>query len=128
MSLLFIKYFLLFSILLQIKHLIVDFYLQTDEMVKGKGIYGNFQGVFHSLQHAMGTLIIFGITGVPFLYCVYLALFDFVTHYHIDYAKMNFGCRDIRNAKFWQHLGLDQYAHQIVYILMIAIALHVVYN
>ena len=31
---------------------------------------------------------------------------------------MNYGNRDIRTRQFWNHLGLDQMAHQIVYIII----------
>jgi hypothetical protein len=47
-------------------------------------------------------------------------LFDGLTHYHIDWTKMNYGNRDIMNEQFWCHLGLDQMAHQIVYIMLVA--------
>lgn len=93
------------------------------EQVKGKGIYGNWAGITHSLEHAFGTwyiLFIFAILGANFDPILYLALplIDFVTHYHIDWAKMNLGCRDMMNAKFWHHLGYDQFAHQAVYLLI----------
>lgn len=106
-----------FLILLQIKHWYIDFVLQTDAMVQGKGIYGNRQGLWHSAQHGIGTLLIaLAFTSVST--AVFLALFDFITHYHIDWTKMKFGCRDIADPKFWNHLGLDQMAHQMTYILM----------
>ena len=47
-----------FLLLLFVKHYIIDFVMQTDEMVKGKGVYGNPKGILHSLQHAIGTLLI----------------------------------------------------------------------
>jgi hypothetical protein len=43
---------------------------------------------------------------------------DFLAHYHIDWTKMNYGNRDIRTPQFWNHLGLDQMAHQICYIFI----------
>lgn len=102
----------------QIKHFLVDFYYQTDAMVKGKGIYGNLQGILHSIQHSVLTfVIVFFITPLPIAFAI--AMFDFVTHYHIDWIKMKFGCRDIKNPKFWHQLGLDQLAHQIVYIVIV---------
>ena len=104
-------------VLLQIKHWYVDFVLQTKEMVDGKSIYGNPYGIIHSLQHSAFTLAILILIVSPFL-AVALALFDFVTHYHIDWLKMNYGNRDITNPKFWSHLGLDQMAHQIVYLII----------
>jgi hypothetical protein len=31
---------------------------------------------------------------------------------------MNYGNRDITTKAFWNHLGLDQMAHQLVYIFI----------
>ena len=107
-----------FLVLMFVKHYIVDFVMQTDEMVKGKAIYGNRQGLLHSLQHAVGTLIVCIFTIVSPVYWIMLSLIDFVAHYHIDWLKMNYGERDITNKRFWNHLGLDQLAHQLTYLLM----------
>ena len=107
-------------ILLQVKHWYVDFVLQNQEMINNKGTYGNPYGVFHSLQHSAFTLALLLLVVSPWL-AVLLAIFDFLTHYHIDWLKSNYGNRDITNPKFWNHLGLDQMAHQIVYGIIIAI-------
>lgn len=108
-----------FLLLLFAKHYIIDFVLQTDAMVKGKGIYGNRDGILHSLQHAIGTLLVAVFTlANPIMWFV-VAIFDFVAHYHIDWLKMNYGCRDITQKAFWNHLGLDQLAHQCCYLLMV---------
>ena len=104
-------------ILLFVKHWYVDFVLQTDAMVQSKGIYGSAYGILHSLQHAAFTLCLLLLaTSVPV--AVILAAIDGIVHYHIDWAKMNYGCRDIQNPKFWNHLGLDQLAHAITYIFI----------
>lgn len=111
---------LILIVVLLYKHYLVDFVLQTNDQVKGKGIYGNFVGISHSAEHALFTLIFLG-TAAIFLpidigLVVWMALFDGVTHYHIDWIKMNYGNRDISNPQFWNDLGLDQYAHQMVYV------------
>ena len=109
---------LIVLILLQIKHWYVDFVNQTNEEVAHKGIYLDWRGMTHSLKHGLATFIIliafFGTDYYDFV--IILGLIDFVTHYHIDWAKMNFGNRDITTPQFWNHLGLDQMAHQLVYI------------
>ena len=107
-----------FLLLLFVKHYIVDFVLQTDDMVKGKAIYGNRDGIMHSLQHAVGTGIVAIFTLTHPLLWIVLPIFDFIVHYHIDWLKMNYGCRDITKKEFWNHLGLDQLAHYITYLLM----------
>lgn len=103
--------------LLFVKHYICDFILQTDEMIQGKGIYGNRDGMHHSLHHAIGTFIVlsFFVGGAPALF---FALMDGVIHYHLDYLKMKYGERDISKKEFWRDFGLDQLAHSITYILI----------
>lgn len=110
-----------FLVLIFVKHYLVDFVWQTDAMVKGKAIYGNRDGILHSAQHALGTFVVCALTVVDPVYWLILAAIDFVTHYHIDWIKMNYGNRDITNPKFWNHLGLDQLAHQLTYLLMVMI-------
>lgn len=102
-------------ILLFVKHWYVDFVLQTDEMVKSKGIYGGAAGMLHSLQHSLFTLALLLLATNPAM-AVALAIADGVVHYHIDWVKMNYGNRDITTKAFWNHLGLDQLAHAICYI------------
>lgn len=113
-------YIILILLLLQVKHWYIDFVNQSMEEVNHKGIYGNWVGMKHSVKHGMATTLIL----LPFLIdspgiAVILGVADFVTHYHIDWAKMNWGNRDINNPLFWNHLGLDQMMHQVVYILII---------
>ena len=103
--------------LLQLKHWYVDFVDQSIDEVNAKGIYGNPLGVFHSLKQAFFTGVIF--TPVNLDLAIGLFCVDFVLHYHIDWLKMNYGCRDINDPKFWNHLGLDQLAHQLCYLLYI---------
>ena len=106
--------------LLQLKHWYVDFVLQNDDMVKGKAIYGNKMGLWHSGQHGLFTFLI-TVLIVGWQFALFIGLLDFVTHYHIDWVKMNYGNRDIANPLFWNHLGLDQMAHQIVYLILAGI-------
>ena len=105
----------LLLVALQIKHWYIDFVNQSEEEVRCKGIYGNWTGMKHSIKHGLATAIIL----LPFVslpWVVFLAWVDLITHYHIDWAKMNFGNRDIHSPEFWNHLGLDQMVHQITYL------------
>lgn len=110
-----------FLFLLFLKHYIIDFILQTDDMVKGKGIYGNPDGLWHSGQHAIGTFVVASLCITQPIYWVGFALLDFVVHYHVDYIKMRYGCRDISKKEFWNQLGLDQFVHYITYLSMVVI-------
>lgn len=100
-------------ILLQLKHWYIDFVNQTPEEVQAKGQYGNLLGILHSFKHALFTGIIFLLIDVNLAIITFCI--DLVSHYHIDWIKMNYGCRDINDARFWHDLGLDQLAHQICY-------------
>ena len=106
--------------LLQVKHWYIDFVNQTDEEVKHKGIYLNWLGVKHSLKHGVGTAIIV-LSVTNFNVALAMGALDFILHYHIDWVKMNYGNRDITTKAFWSHLGLDQMAHQLCYLLIIFI-------
>lgn len=109
---------------LQVKHWLVDFYDQTMEEVNHKGIYGNWLGMKHSVKHGVGTFLIFFMLfeyEVSVVMAFAVAIIDFITHYHIDWIKMNWGNRDITTPQFWNHLGLDQMAHQLVYLALIGI-------
>ena len=107
-------------ILLQIKHWYVDFVNQTEEEIQHKGIYLDWIGIRHSVKHGVATFVIlWAVLGwVETDLAFALATVDFLLHYHIDWFKMNYGNRDIRTPQFWNHLGLDQMAHQIVYIII----------
>jgi hypothetical protein len=107
-------------ILLQIKHWYIDFVNQTDEEVAHKGMYLDWRGIKHSLKHGIATFVILFLFA-PMSWALALGVVDFLLHYHIDWTKMNKGNRDIRTKEFWNHLGLDQMAHQIVYLLIVGI-------
>lgn len=107
-------------LLLQIKHFVADFVLQTHQMVIEKGTYGARHGIYHSLIQAAGTFVALAWIhpGIGLL----AAIFDFIVHYHVDWAKMNinrkYGYTPADN-KFWLWLGLDQLAHQLTYVLIV---------
>ena len=112
-----------FMVLLQIKHLLCDYVWQTAGMLKFKGVYGNSIGIKHSLYHGIGSMVCF-LIALPFsMYPLGLVLmgFDILTHYHIDWVKVNYGCSDLSKPAFWTHLGLDQLAHQMIYIVMVGV-------
>lgn len=105
-------------VLLQIKHWYVDFVNQTNEEVKYKGVYLDWRGVKHSLKHGAATFLCFwAATGTEYFeFAFFIGALDVILHYHIDWVKMNYGNRDITTPQFWNHLGLDQMAHQLCYI------------
>jgi hypothetical protein len=109
---------MIYLTLLFIKHYYVDFVLQTEEMVKGKGIYMNLSGLHHSVQHALFTMILTMIFIPDVAIAAVFAFFDFFVHYHTDWVKMRFGTRDVTTPAFWNQLGLDQLSHSLTYVIM----------
>jgi hypothetical protein len=115
-----IEAILITLVLLQIKHWYIDFVNQDMDEVNSKGKYGEWLGIRHSLKQGAGTaLCVLIVVGMPYVgWAILMGLFDFIIHYHVDWTKMNYGNRDIQNPKFWNHLGLDQMAHQLTYLFI----------
>jgi hypothetical protein len=112
---------LLFLALLQVKHWYIDFVDQTNDEVISKGIYGDRAGIYHSLKQGAGTFVVVIIVAGWYwiLWALLLAFIDFVTHYHIDWTKININKKrnlTPNDKAFWMWLGLDQLAHQLTYL------------
>lgn len=108
---------------LAVKHFMVDFYLQTQTQIEHKGLYGDWLGISHSVEHGLGTLLVFALMGLDLETSLILGLIDLVTHYHIDYVKMRWGTRDMYTKRFWTEFGLDQLAHTLTYIELVYLAI-----
>ena len=114
---------LILMLLLQIKHYVADFVIQTYAQTVRKGIYRDPVGISHSVDHVIGTMVVlllasFVITLNP-MQIVWLSLLEGILHYHIDWVKVHYGIKDITKPLFWNQFGMDQLAHQTTYILMI---------
>lgn len=94
-------------------------------MWQNKGTFGHPGGIVHSGLHAVTTCIILTFWLVNPLGAVVLALFEFVVHYVMDWAKMNInkakGWGATTHNEFWQLTGFDQLIHQLTYITIIFI-------
>jgi hypothetical protein len=105
-----------------IKHFIVDFLLQRAYQYKNKGVYGHPGGLLHAALHGVSTWLCI-VWFTPF--AIALAMFDFVAHYHIDWAKTNINQRmgwgPNTHEEFWWLLGLDQFLHYLTYVAIIGI-------
>lgn len=111
-------------ILLQLKHLFIDFYWQKPFHYENKGTYGHPGGIEHAAMHGIGTFLCF-LFYLPFMFilAILAGLIDMVLHYHIDWAKVNltkYYNVSFKDEKYWRLLGLDQYMHQITYIALLA--------
>lgn len=109
------------------KHYLADFPLQTVYML-GKGKKG-FDWILpltsHAGVHFLFTLVIILIYN-PNLY--YLSFIDFIFHFIIDRIKATYRLKEGTweahekgklLSKYYNALGLDQYAHALTYILII---------
>ena len=117
----------LLLLLLQIKHWYADFKIQTYMQTVKKGVWMDPVGISHSLDHVWGTmlaLMIFSLfyTVYPIL-IVIIAVVEGIIHYFIDYTKVKYGCKDNTKPLFWNQFGLDQLAHQLCYLLIVAFLL-----
>lgn len=101
--------------LLFLKHFYIDFVNQTQEEVNRKGIFGDLIGIGHSVKHGLLTFAII-LAYVNPLTALTISIIEIIIHYLTDWTKMNYGCKDINDRKFWVHLGLDQLVHSLTYI------------
>jgi Protein of unknown function (DUF3307) len=122
------KLALLGVLILLVKHLVFDYFLQTSYMVQKKGIYGHPGGILHSGLHAVGTMPVF--IWIPPSASLGLAIIvgEFIVHYHLDWAKEQVVRRMQwmpKDPPFWWALGVDQFLHGLTYIAIVALLLRV---
>lgn len=124
--------FILLFFLFQIKHLVVDFFLQGPYMYLNKGTFGHPGGLLHAGLHGVVSLImlvwLFGVHHQSaLLWLATICVAEFVIHYLVDWAKMNLnrirGWGPNTSEWFWYSLGVDQFLHQITYLGMIVAVL-----
>ena len=104
---------------LNIKHFVADFPLQTSWMAKTKGIYGHRGGLIHAGIHAALTFGVLVVFGVPLLAVLVLVAVEWVIHYHIDWAKQAYTIPKgltPADSQFWVLIGFDQLLHQLTYV------------
>lgn len=110
--------------LLQLKHFVADFLYQPPWQYKNKGTFGHPGGLAHSGQHAVATFFILVFFTDP-ITAACLAIFEFWTHYLIDWAKMNLNAKlgwgPTTSENFWKLLGFDQLLHQLTYVIILLV-------
>lgn len=108
--------------LLFVKHAYVDFFIQTDEEVASKGLYGDKTGIWHSVKHGIGTLMVLLLCAITVMDSLLLAILDSVIHYHVDWAKININKKYSYTAadpEFWRWIGVDQMLHAFTYLFIV---------
>jgi hypothetical protein len=113
----------LLLLLLQLKHFLFDFVLQTPYQLNNKGTYGHPGGILHSGLHVAATALILFILATPVVLLIAVVAGEFLVHYHIDWGKEQITRRygSGQNAFFWRMIGLDQLLHQLTYLAIAAI-------
>jgi hypothetical protein len=120
---------LLLLLLLQLKHWYADFVIQTYMQTVKKGVWLHPVGISHSCEHMIATyvaLMLFNLF-IPLdgLVILLLGLAEGVLHYLIDFTKVRYGTKDMTKPLFWNQFGMDQLAHQITYLIMCYVLLHI---
>ena len=106
-------------IVLQIKHFVCDFPLQTLKMVQSKGTYLHPAGMLHSAIHAVATTSAFFVVTPTLPLGLAIVVGEFLFHYHIDWGKEQINQRmgyTAAKTAFWWALGADQLVHHLTYI------------
>ena len=112
--------------LLQIKHFLADFVLQSARMAQFKGVYWHRAGFEHSGIHVALTLPCLLAVGVAPVPALAAAAAEFVVHYHEDWLKDRIsrsGGYTTADKAYWVILGADQLVHQLTYVALVAILL-----
>jgi hypothetical protein len=116
---------LMLLFLLQTKHLIVDWLWQPEFEWKNKGTYGHWGGIRHALKNAIGTTLCFFLfVSIPL--CLLVFAIDFLSHYHMDWIKMNINRIKGYTAatpQFFEWIGKDQWVHQVTYLGLVLLVL-----
>ncbi len=107
---------------LQVKHFLADFMLQSTYQFRTKGIYGHPGGFIHSGLHIAGTtpaLLLYSLRPAGI---AAILIAEFAVHYHTDWLKAkidrtyHWGYSDQR---YWMLFGADQLVHQLTYLAIL---------
>lgn len=111
-------------VILEVKHFLCDYPLQTKYQVTHKGIYGHPGGIIHSGLHIIGTSVAFLVITPTFVVGAAILVGEFIVHYHIDWTKDQVMRRTgltSTDSGFWWTLGTDQLLHHLTYLGIAAI-------
>ena len=107
--------------ILQIKHFICDYPLQTPYQLLNKGKYGHPGGIIHSGIHALATATTFLVVTPTIFIGAVIMVGEFLLHYHTDWAKDQITKGMGVTAKdhvFWWAIGADQLVHHLSYVVI----------
>lgn len=110
--------------LLQLKHVIADYLLQSPYILQNRYRYGHPGGLLHVGYHVAGTVLVLAVFGTALPVIALIGALEALFHYHLDWAKDNFTRKQglgTQDSLFWWAIGVDQFLHQLSYLVMIAI-------
>jgi hypothetical protein len=108
-------------LILQVKHFIADFVVQTPYQFLNKGTYGHPGGIIHAGIHALGSLFAFIVITPSLRLGAAIFVCEMIVHYHIDWLKESTVKRQrwvFPQSEFWWTFGADQVLHQLTYLVM----------
>jgi hypothetical protein len=111
-------------VILEVKHFLCDYPLQTKYQVTNKGTYGHPGGIIHAGLHVIGTSFAFLVMTPTFVVGAAILVGEYLVHYHIDWTKEQVMRRTgfkSTDSAFWWTLGTDQLFHHLTYVAITAI-------
>jgi hypothetical protein len=109
---------------LEIKHFIFDYPLQTAYQLKNKATYGHPGGLLHAGLHMIGTTAAFLVVMPSLGLALAIMGGEFLVHYHIDWTKGQFTRRSgvtTHDSAYWWAIGADQLLHHLTYVVIAAV-------
>lgn len=106
---------------LQAKHFLGDFVLQTPYMLENRRRYLHPGGLLHVAIHVALSALVLAMAGTPPGLLAALLGIEALLHYHMDWAKDNFGhARQLTPDQqiYWVAMGVDQALHHLTYLGM----------
>ncbi len=115
---------LLVVLVLEVKHFVFDYPLQTHYQLKYKEVYGHPGGILHAGLHVLGTGAAFLVITPPLAIGVAILAGEFLVHYHIDWGKGQVVRRSavtVADNGYWWAIGADQLLHHVTYLVIAAV-------
>jgi hypothetical protein len=109
---------------LEVKHFIFDYPLQTPYQLKNKATYGHPGGLLHAALHVLGTSAAFLIVQPGLGVGLAILAGEFLVHYHLDWGKGQIMKRSgltVKDGPYWWAIGVDQLLHQLTYLAIAAV-------
>jgi hypothetical protein len=108
-----------FGILLNLKHFICEYILQSEQLFFHRMRYGSINSFIHTFHHAFGTTVAGLLLKFDLVLILGLVLIEAFIHYHVDWAIARFGAQSYKDKKYWQWRGAEEFMHHVTFILLI---------